>query len=61
MKMNTSLTGVLPKIFYRDDVDQGRLGELVDLIGVARFTGHEGKKARDVLGEVYEYFLGQFA
>ena len=61
MKTNASLTGVLPKIFNRDNVDQRRLGELVDLISDARFTGHGGKKARDVLGEVYEYFLGQFA
>jgi type I restriction enzyme M protein len=61
MKTNASLTGVLPKIFNRDNVDQRRLGELVDLISDARFTGHEGKTARDVLGEVYEYFLGQFA
>lgn len=58
---NRSLTGVLPKIFNRDNVDQRRLGELVDLISDARFTGHEGKSARDVLGEVYEYFLEKFA
>jgi type I restriction enzyme M protein len=61
MKTNPSLTGVLPKIFNRDNVDQRRLGELVDLISDARFTGHEGKSARDVLGEVYEYFLERFA
>jgi type I restriction enzyme M protein len=61
MKSNASLTGVLPKIFNRDNVDQRRLGELVDLISDARFTGHGSKKARDVLGEVYEYFLGMFA
>jgi type I restriction enzyme M protein len=61
MKTNSALTGVLPKIFNRDNVDQRRLGELVDLISDARFTGHGEKKARDVLGEVYEYFLGQFA
>ena len=61
MKANTSLTGVLPKIFNRDNVDQRRLAELVDLIGDARFTGHGGKSARDVLGEVYEYFLERFA
>ena len=41
MKTNTSLTGVLPKIFNRDNVDQRRLGELVDLISDARFTGHD--------------------
>lgn len=61
MKSNQSLTGVLPKIFNRDNVDQRRLSELVDLIGDARFTGHEGRSARDVLGEVYEYFLEKFA
>ena len=61
MKSNPSLTGVLPKIFNRDHVDQRRLGELVDLLSDARFTGHEGKTARDVLGEVYEYFLERFA
>jgi hypothetical protein len=61
MKTNLSLTGVLPKIFNRDNVDQRRLGELVDLISDARFTGHGDKPARDVLGEVYEYFLEKFA
>jgi type I restriction enzyme M protein len=61
MKANESLVGVLPKIFNRDNVDQRRLGELVDLISDARFTGHADKPARDVLGEVYEYFLEKFA
>lgn len=61
MKANGSLIGVLPKIFNRDNVDQRRLGELVDLISDARFTGHADKSARDVLGEVYEYFLEMFA
>jgi type I restriction enzyme M protein len=61
MKSNPSLTGLLPKIFNRDHVDQRRLGELVDLLSDARFTGHEGKTARVVLGEVYEYFLEKFA
>ena len=61
MKANESLTAVLPKIFNRDNVDQRRLGELVDLISDARFTGHDHKSARDVLGEVYEYFLDKFA
>jgi type I restriction enzyme M protein len=61
MKTNQPLRGVLPKIFNRDNVDQRRLGELVDLISDARFTGHGDKPARDVLGEVYEYFLEKFA
>ncbi|WP_233513880.1 type I restriction-modification system subunit M [Micromonospora craterilacus] len=61
MKSNPALLGVLPKIFNRDNVDQRRLGELVDLISDARFTGHGDRAARDVLGEVYEYFLEKFA
>ncbi|MBE1489009.1 type I restriction-modification system subunit M [Plantactinospora soyae] len=61
MKLNDPLKGVLPKIFNRDNVDQRRLGELVDLITDARFTGHGDRPARDVLGEVYEYFLEKFA
>jgi type I restriction enzyme M protein len=61
MRENASLTGVLPKIFNRDNVDQKRLGELVDLISDARFGGNGDKPAQDVLGEVYEYFLGNFA
>lgn len=61
MKSSESLTGVLPKIFNRNNVDQRRLAELVDLISDARFTGHGDRSARDVLGEVYEYFLERFA
>ncbi|MEU0831673.1 class I SAM-dependent DNA methyltransferase [Streptomyces sp. NPDC005969] len=61
MRENAALTGVLPKIFNRDTVDQKRLSELVDLISDARFGGRTDKPAQDVLGEVYEYFLGNFA
>ncbi|RFS81435.1 SAM-dependent DNA methyltransferase [Actinomadura spongiicola] len=61
MKANKALKGVLPKIFNRDNVDQKRLKELVDLISDARFTGHGDRPAQDVLGEVYEYFLERFA
>jgi type I restriction enzyme M protein len=61
MAANAALAGVLPKAFYRDTVDQRRLGGLVTLVGEAGFTGREGKQARDVLGEVYEYFLDTFA
>uniref|UniRef100_UPI00037650AD class I SAM-dependent DNA methyltransferase n=1 Tax=Salinispora vitiensis TaxID=999544 RepID=UPI00037650AD len=61
MRENPALTGVLPKIFNRDNVDQKRLKELLDLISDARFTGHDGREAKDVLGETYEYFLEKFA
>lgn len=61
MGSNPSLAGTLPRIFNRDNVDQRRLGELVDLFNTARFTGAGSTKARDLLGEVYEYFLEKFA
>ncbi|GAB3456112.1 class I SAM-dependent DNA methyltransferase [Streptomonospora sediminis] len=61
MAENRALTGVLPQIFNRDNVDQKRLKGLVDLISDARFGGHGDKSAQDVLGETYEYFLEQFA
>ncbi len=61
MAANVSLTGVLPMMFGRDNIDQRRLGELVDLFNSARFSGQGASKARDLLGEVYEYFLEKFA
>jgi type I restriction enzyme M protein len=61
MGANPSLAGTLPRIYNRDNVDQRRLGELIDLFGDARFTGAGATRARDLLGEVYEYFLGKFA
>lgn len=61
MSHNESLVGTLPTLFGRDNVDQRRLGELVDLFNSARFSGSGASKARDLLGEVYEYFLDKFA
>ncbi|MDJ0355593.1 class I SAM-dependent DNA methyltransferase [Paenarthrobacter sp. PH39-S1] len=61
MAANPSLAATLPKIFNRDNIDQRRLGELLDLFNSARFTGQGATKARDLLGEVYEYFLEKFA
>ncbi len=59
-KINPSLKGVLPKIYADPDLNKQRLGELVDLIGTIGFN-QEGHIAQDLLGRVYEYFLGQFA
>jgi type I restriction enzyme M protein len=58
---NPALKGATPRGFNRDYVDQRRLGELIDLFNGARFTGLGASRARDLLGEVYEYFLGNFA
>ena len=56
---NTSLRGKLDKRFGRAQLGQGILGELIDLISTIGFA--ERSDASDLLGEVYEYFLGQFA
>jgi len=61
MGSNQGLAATLPRIFNRDSVDQRRLGELIDLFNSARFTGAGATRARDLLGEVYEYFLEKFA
>ncbi|GAB3622641.1 class I SAM-dependent DNA methyltransferase [Mariniluteicoccus endophyticus] len=61
MSANPSLQGTLPRLFNRDNVDQRRLAELLDLLNSMRFTGDGASKARDLLGEVYEYFLAKFA
>lgn len=59
-KENDSLKGVLTKNYSRQELDKTRLGELVTL-----FTnidvGTTAAQEKDVLGRVYEYFLGKFA
>lgn len=57
---NPSLKGVLPKNYARPALDKQRLGELIDLIGTIGLGDRESK-GKDILGRVYEYFLGQFA
>jgi type I restriction enzyme M protein len=57
---NPSLKGVLPKEYNRPALDKQRLGELIDLIGTISM-GDAEHRSKDILGRVYEYFLGQFA
>ena len=59
-KDNESLQGVLPKDYARPALNKVMLGELIDLISVIAL-GEEGDRSKDILGRVYEYFLGQFA
>lgn len=61
MKANPTLLGTLPRLYNKDNIDQRRLGELLDLFNSARFSRQGEHKARDLMGEVYEYFLGNFA
>ncbi|MEQ9167457.1 MAG: class I SAM-dependent DNA methyltransferase [Fulvivirga sp.] len=60
-KDNPSLKGVLPKDYARPALDKQRLGELIDLIGSITLSKGGNGKGKDVLGFVFEYFLGQFA
>lgn len=57
---NPKLKGILDKRFARAQLPDGKLGELVDLVSTIGF-GVTAREARDVLGQVYEYFLGMFA
>ncbi len=59
-RQNLSLRGVLPKVYARQNLDRASLGGLIDLIGTIAL-GTDEAKSKDVLGQVYEYFLGQFA
>ena len=56
---NKFLKGKLDKRFGRTELQAGKLGELIDLISTIGFSDEQN--AGDMLGEVYEYFLGQFA
>lgn len=56
---NPRLKGMLDKRFARAPLEPAKLAELVDLISTIGFQSGDG--AQDVLGQVYEYFLGQFA
>lgn len=59
-KENASLKGVLPKVFARQNLDPTSLGELIDLVGNIAL-GNAKARSADVLGHVFEYFLGEFA
>ena len=59
MTANPALAGMLPRLY--ENLDQRRLGELVHLLNGAPFNPVHGHRARDLMGEVYEYFLGNFA
>ena len=57
---NASLKGVLPKEYARPALNKIMLGELIDLVsGIG--MAEEADRSRDILGRVYEYFLGGFA
>ena len=59
-KENPTLKGVLPKVYARPNLDKQSLGGLIDLIGTIAI-GDAKAQSQDILGRVYEYFLGEFA
>lgn len=59
-KENSTLKGVLPKNYSRPELDKRILGEIIDLFSNIDVGGN-GAREKDVLGRVYEYFLGKFA
>jgi type I restriction enzyme M protein len=59
-KDNAALKGVLPKVYAQEKLDKSSLGGLVDLISTA-VLGTREAQSKDILGRVFEYFLGEFA
>lgn len=57
---NQNLKDVLYKRYTQLQIDQSKLGELIDLVATIPFV-HNTLSSKDILGHVYEYFLGQFA
>ena len=57
---NPRLRNVLPRVYARAPLSAELLGSLVQTIAKIGF-GQGAQQARDVLGRVYEYFIGQFA
>jgi len=59
-KDNPSLKGVLPKVYAQEKLDKQSLGGLVDMVSTATI-GTKEAQSKDILGQVFEYFLGEFA
>jgi type I restriction enzyme M protein len=57
---NLALKGVLPKNYARESLDKRRLGELIDVFTNINLH-EEGHNSKDLLGRIYEYFMGMFA
>lgn len=59
-KDNPKLKGVLNKTYTRLNLENDKLSELIDHINTIPMV-KGSLHAKDILGHVYEYFLGQFA
>jgi type I restriction enzyme M protein len=59
-RINPKLKGVLDRRYTQLQIDPANLGSLIDLIASIPFQ-HADLHAKDILGHVYEYFLGQWS
>lgn len=59
-KENPSLRDVLPKVFARGNLDPTNLGGIIDIVSNIDL-GYAKARSADILGHVFEYFLGEFA
>lgn len=59
-KENRELKNVLPKVYGRANLDKASLGQLIDVISDIELK-IQSESSKDLLGRVYEYFLGEFA
>ena len=59
-KDNSQLKGVLPKVYARQNLDPASLGQLIDEVSKISIGDAKARSA-DLLGHVFEYFLGEFA
>jgi type I restriction enzyme M protein len=56
----SQLEGVLPKIYAKANLDHAVIAELINIFSRIKFD-HDFDREKDILGRIYEYFLGQFA
>lgn len=64
MEENPQLRGALEPMYASEKVEQRTLAQVIDLLSNANFAAvrdGEHSSSKDVLGFVYEYFLGKFA
>src|SRR3989344_6091411 len=59
-RLNPTLKDILPKVYAKPNLDKAALGQLIDLIGDMGLKESQSN-VKDLLGRVYEYFLGEFA
>lgn len=59
-RLNPQLKDILPKIYAKQNIDPLSIGGLIDLMSGVNLGSKEAR-TKDILGQVYEYFLGQFA